>query len=399
MRRFFLRLGVLGFLLQPIALSGCAGLWTNAREVEDLLVIQTMGLDDDPAGIRLTLASAAGLHADGRPLRMEGRGPSVTTAIERVRSLANEEDLFCAHISHVLIGEATARRGLDRELDYICRSPDLRISVPLYVLRGGEAGEAVLNTGDERFGICDALDAVDGDLKRRGDGRVFSAAEVSQELARQGSALICAVALLPSASQETPQEGSPQGAAETMAREGAPSEPLMTVSAVGYGVLKDGRLCAFIDRDKAVAVGLLRNESGPCELVVTDRAGSRVTIALERGETALRPLRDGDGQLTGLELELKAEAALSETGAAGEADAGELTALAEAALSERAAAVLQLSKQLQADFLGLGPRVERADPAAYRAQPPFDELLAELPIRLTVSVRLVRSSDLEDARP
>ena len=29
----------------------------------------------------------------------------------------------------------------------------------------------------------------------------------------------------------------------------------------------------------------------------------------------------------------------------------------------------------------------------------WDELLAELPIRLTVSVRLVRSSDLEDARP
>ena len=63
MKRLFKMILVLFSLVPPLLLSGCAGLYANTREVEDLLVIRTMGLDDDPAGVRLTLASGAGAAA------------------------------------------------------------------------------------------------------------------------------------------------------------------------------------------------------------------------------------------------------------------------------------------------------------------------------------------------
>ena len=391
---------ILCLLALPLLLSGCAGIYANTREVEELLVIQTMGLDDDPAGVRLTLASGAGVHAEGAPLRLEGRGPSITTAIERVRSLANEEDLFCAHIGHVLIGEEAAKKGLDPALAYICRSPDLRLSVPLYVLRGGEAAQAVLEVGNDRYGICDALDSVNGDVKLRGDGHVTTAAEVARDLARQGSALICAVDCLPSAEKDSPKSGGEgEPAKEALAQSGGAGDaPLMTVSAAGFGVLKDGRLCAYIDRDKAVAVGLLTGETGPCELTVTGRDGTRTTLSLERGRMELRPVWAGDGGLTRLELSVEAQAAVAETETADVPAQEALRALLEAALSERIGAVLQLSKQLRADFLGFGSRIERLSPGRYHALGrPFAEVLAETPVRLTVSVRLTHTGDTEES--
>ncbi len=387
-----------------LSLSGCAGLYANVREVEDLLVIQTLGLDGDPAGVRLTLASGAGAAADDAPLRLEGRGPSVTAALEQIRSRANEEDLFCAHISHVLIGESAARAGLEAALAYICRSQELRISVPLYVLRGQEAGEAVLRVGSEKNGICDALDSVNGDVKLRGDGHVTTASELAADLARQGSGLVCAVALQPSAEQPSPQKSAGEEAREAFAAQSGDEEPLLTVAAAGYGVVKDGKLCAWIDRARAVAVGLLKNQSGPCELTVTEGSGETVTLTLERGESALRPVWGGDGRLVRLDVQVRSEATLAERGGeeglAARADEEELCALAEAALSERLGAVLQLSKELRADFLGLGSRLERAEPARFRPLlPAFPELLADLPIRLSVRVTLTHTNDVEDLAP
>ena len=406
MKRLFTMILVLFSLVPPLLLSGCAGLYANTREVEDLLVIRTMGLDDDPAGVRLTLASGAGAAADGAPLRLEGRGPSITAALERIRSLANGEDLFCAHIGHVLIGEEAARRGLGRALSYVCRAPELRLSVPLYVLRGAAAGDAVLGVGDERYGICDALASVDGDVKLRGDGHLTTAADVARDLARQGSALLCAIEYVPSAEQGVPDDA----AQETLRRDGKQDSPLegggeqMTVAPAGYGVVKDGRLCAFIDREDAVAVGLLLGKSGPCELVLTDRAGGRTTLTLERGRAELRPVWTEDGSLTRLAGEVTAEAAVAETaGAEGLAAVPEdeaLRALLEAELSERLSSVLQLAKELRADFLGLGARLELDAPRRFRAlEQPFSETLGELPVRLSVSARLTHSNDLEEASP
>lgn len=388
-------LGCLCLLALVLPLGGCTGIYANTREVEDLLVIRTMGLDDDPAGVRLTLASGA--SADGAPLRLEGRGPSVTAAMESIRSRANEEDLFCSHIGHVLIGEASARQGLDRALAYLCRAPELRLSVPVYVLRGGAAGDAVLGTGDERYGICDALDSVDGDVKLRGDGSLTTAADVARDLARRGSALICAVEALPSAEKgaatEETQEDTQADAQPTLAPgEGPAPEAPTTVAAAGYGVLKDGRLCAYLSREQAVAVGLLLGETGPCELLVAGADDAPVTLTLEGGGAVFRPVWAEDGSLERLEIDVRVRAAVAE----GAAEADALGVQLERALSERMASVLRVAKREQADFLGLGERFELADPLRFRAlETPFAKLLSGLPIRLSVSAKVVHSNDLE----
>lgn len=371
-----------------LPLGGCAGLYAETREVEELLVIQTLGLDPAEEGVSLSLASGAGVRAAGSPSRLHGTAPSITAAIERIRSGANEEELFCSHISHVLLGEETARRGVEDLLDYICRSPELRISVPLYVVNGGTAEEAVLTVGDDSYGICDALDSVNGDVKLRGDGHIFSAADLAYGLAHNGSALVCAVECLPSAEKKLAVAGSEAAEAE-------PEGP-RTVAAAGYAVLRDGKLCAFIDRDTAIGVGFLIGDVGPCELLVQDQAGRPVTLSLSRGSCEVTPRWSEEGALTGLAVSVTAFASVAErSGDAAYED--ELAARLEAALSERIGTVLQLSRELGADFLGLGSKVELKAPGRFRAlEQPFSALLPGLSLELSVSGQIGHTNDVQD---
>lgn len=371
---------LLFIIIVSLCLGGC-GLREQAREVDQLLVVQTMGYDTDPEGVLLSLSSAAGATPDSPPVRLKSAGASITTALEQVRAGANEEELFCAHIGHLMIGEAAARQGIRPVLDYVCRSGDLRLSVPLYILRSKAAQEAVLGTGDESFGICDALDSVDADLRARGDGHTATAADILGDLERFGSALVCAVSLQPSAEEE-------QSA-------GAKEQP-KTVVPDGYAVLKDGALCGFLDREQAVGVGFLTGRAGICELTVTDQAGLPVTLTLTGGRSALEPRWDNDGELAALSVFVKAEAFLAE-GAAGDTDYDYLEMMLERALSERVRQVLQLSKQWEADFLGLQGRLERQSPRKMQAlNPDFAARWPSLPLTVSVSARLTGTGDMED---
>ena len=374
-------------ILFALSLGGC-GIFAKAREVEHMLVIQTLGLDRSKSGVRLSLASTAGASDIQHPTRMQGDGPSITAAIETIRSGSNETELFCAHISHVLIGEEAAEGGVGELLNYICRSPELRISVPMYIVRGATAGECVLSVGDERHGVCDALDAVDGDIRLRGDGRITSAAEIAQDLSRRGSALVCAVRCIPSA--ERPQEDTAGGASQ--------EQELKTVAADGYAVLAGDTLAAFIDRENAVGVALLTGTAGLCELPVKDRNGQTLTLTLTDGSSRLRPVWDEEGALVGLEVDVRAAAILSESGEGlGEDYEQSLTALLEQELSARIAAVLALERQLGTDFLGLEERLSRTESARIDAMDePFGDALKDLSFQVSVSGQLTHTGDLRE---
>lgn len=370
------------YIIVGLCLGGC-GLRGQAREADELLVVQTMGLDPDRRGVQLSLASAGGTGPDSSPVRLQSSGASITAALEQIRAAANEEDLFCAHIGHLLIGEAAARQGIRPALDYVCRSGNLRLSVPLYILRDKSAQEAVLGVGDDSFGICDALASVDADLRSRGDGRCLSAADVLRDLERTGSALVCAVSLRPSAEDD-----------RSMGESVRPE----TVVADGYAVLKDGVLCGFLDRKQAVGVGFLTGHTGLCELTVTDQAGLPVTLTITGGSSTLEPRWDDGGRLAALGVHVEAEALLAEE-AAGDTEYDYLERMLERALSERVRQVLQLSKQWEADFLGLEGRLERLSPKKMRAlNQDFAARWPSLPLTVSVSAKLTGTGDLE-ARP
>ena len=360
-----------------------SGLRSNSREVEQLLVVQTMGLDDFPAGVTLTLAGSA--DEDKGVPRLTADGISITAAMDRIRGYSYEEELFTPHIGRLLLGEKAAEKGIESALAYISRSPDLRLDMPLFVVRDGRAEDAMLTVGTGKRGICDVMRIVEQDARRRGESGLTTATQVLRDTARCGSALICALDLgRASETLDDAGEGEPEG---------------RSLAPMGYAVIREGRLCRYLTREEAIAVGFLRGEAGLSTMEVRDRYGSNAVLELNGGSCNIRPLWEA-GTLRGFQIDCDARASLLELGGRGALkgtqDTDYLVAQLEKQLAEYLSSALQASKELKADFLCLGEIGERDNPAAFRALgQEFVDLLPELELEITVSARLNQMNDMK----
>ncbi len=375
-------------LLACLPLCGCGSLYANYREVEQLRVMQTLGLDPAPGGVAVTLAAAAD-RGGSASVCFTGRGESVSTAIEAARAHSAEEDLFTGHLRHVLIGEEAARQGLEPFLSYICRSPDMRMDMPLFVLLGSTAQEAMSAAGDPDRGVAEQLQAAQTKLEAQSGKHIFTAAEILRSLESSGSALVHALRC------DTASEADGEASAGNQGGE----TPQMTVTPGGFAVIKDGRLCEAIDPDAALGVDFLINSVGIRDLVVRDRFGLPATLEINRGGTRIHPLWAQDGSLRGIEIYATVYATLLETESSNLSaveNADYLTGQLEAAVSDRIGAVLWLARTLEADFLGLGAKVEQASPLEYRRMgQALGPLLPSLELSIAVQGELRHSHDLE----
>ncbi len=384
-----------------ISSSGCTSIYTNYKEIEQLQVIQTMGLDYKSGGVSLSLATAFDPKALNGPARLFSDAPSITTAFERIRKYSFEEELFFAHINSLLLGEEAAKEGIESYLMYICRSPDIRIDIPVFVVRGGSAREAVLNVGNAINGISEVMRSVKQTLEWRGDGGLTRTADVVHELRLHGSSLVCALEY--SAASEisgsvtngdgalSPSDTNPEQSLASTDR---------TLAYIGYAIIRDGKLCEYIDREQAIGVAFLKNQVRICDIVVQDRQGNNVTLEIDKGSSDIRPQWAEDGSLEGFQVDAKVEASIVEL-SSGNLNGGEsleyVQLALEKAVSQYIGQVLMLSRKYRSDFLGLGSRVEMKDAEKYRAlKTDFDQLLPELDIRINVSGQLRHTNDIKD---
>lgn len=172
----------------------------------------------------------------------------------------------------------------------------------------------------------------------------------------------------------------------------------MTAALSGYGVFKGSRLCAYIDSENAVGVDLLLNELGITDIVVSDKRGRPVTLETTGGKSRVVPVWDNDGELKGIDifaqvsatiLEMEEDSTLSK-----EELADYMISKLESEISSRAGNVLNLSRKLQTDFLGLAGSIELNSPQKFRAmKTDFTDCLPALELRISVSGELFHTND------
>lgn len=351
-------LSLLFILFYSLCLSGCTLFPSKLQGVERLLVVQAMGVDTERGAVTLSMVSAADSARGEGPVRLSGRGATILDAADDIVARANEEELFYAHTGYLLLGEQSAQE-LENLLRYVCRSREIRMDVPLFLVRGELAQTALLSSGEERVGAVELLDALSAAANARNGEAPPSAAHIAAALKEDGCALVAAL----SCERSSEEQGG---------------EAALTLVPAGYGVVSGGKLAGFLEQDDVAALDFLRSARGVHSFVVTDRTGRRVTMQTAPGRTQMRPLRDEDGEVRAIALEIRLDASVAELDGAqplSEAEyADELSALLEREILRRAGRVVQLQKELGADFLGYGA----------------------LPLRLSVSVRVSHSNDMRD---
>lgn len=390
-------------LASAFTLTGCTSVYSNFKEIEQLLVIQDMGLDKQGGGVLLSLCSASDESTGDVPKRLYGTGDSITTALEHIYNYSFEDIIFCSHISHVLIGEKAAESGIDDYLSYICRSPIMRLDIPLFVVKGSTAQDAVLKVGDGSRGIVEIMDSVEISVGRLGNSSLYTAAETVRNLDRCGSSLICAVELAEPLESDS---GAPSGDSPSFSEdEGSAAQDeggsKLTAVVYGYAVIRDGKLCKFLDRDEAIAVGFLTNKVGLTNVTVRDRHGSLVVLEIDSGGSEVTPVWSDTGELTGLNIAVDVCASIVEVSGSSDTRSAEytdhITAQLEALISDYVSRVMLTSRELRSDFLCLAQTVECDDPSAFRMLPQsFPDLLPSLELQISVSGQLTHTNDVRD---
>ena len=323
-----MRRSLLPALCALLLLTGCSGL-PAAREMGDMALLRTLGVDAAPAGVELTASTgprARGLQGEGTPaLTLSAGGESLSAACLALQG-RSDSYVFFGYVDQLLLGEELARGGVLPVLDYVARDVELSLGAQLWLIRGTTARAAVESGGEQ--GVESRLSTL------RTDGRLGAAAitrtagEVCADLLELGCAYAPALSL-----------------------EGA--DPVLGER--GYAVLNEAGLLGHLDGAAARGLELLVGRA-PAQ-VLTVGAGEERISARPLGVSLEPELVLQAGEIAGLALDCRVEMGLTEYRRAPDPEA--LEALQEE-LARRLLVQLEAAlEQLQAwgaDCAGLGAR-------------------------------------------
>ncbi len=375
-----LRLAALTLVLS--LLGGCGGRWifSDYREIDQLELVQALGLDTEGGMVTATASTAV----EGKdPVVLRSSASSISRAMRQMQDYTSRKYIFFGHTSHLLLGERAAEGGIQPYLEHMERNVEMRLNTFLYIVRDGTAQEAITAAGREGEGIVALLTSLEKDVQLMSESHVFTCGEVAEHLAESGSALAAAVSL-------TEQPDILAGESST------------TVCTRGYAILKEGRLAGYLDPDLARGANLLMGLGGEDILEVPQGAGNWAALRLTGSRVRYEPVF-AEGELSSLRIRIELECSLEELpGEGGSWDEETLIRLereAEALELDRVCRVLERSRELEADFCGVGGRVRQARPLAFDGmEVSWEKRFPALPLEIRVLCRLRRTYGIDLSR-
>ena len=344
-------------------LTGCSGLPT-AREMGDMALLRTLGVDPSPAGVAVTGSTgprARGVEGEGEPaLTLTADRESLSAACLAMQG-QSDSFVFFGYVDQLLIGQTLAEEGVRPVLDYFSRDAELGLGAQLWLIRDAAARDA-LSAGGEQ-GVDSRLETIQNDSKMGIANLTRTAGEVYTDLLELGCAYVPAL--------------SPAGEGGALLTER------------GYGVLKGDALAGYLEGEAARGLELLAG--GPsADVLNAELPGGTVSVKMTSARTKSALTFQGDIP-SALKLTCKIEAHLSEYR---ERPSGEeleqLRAELENREQERIETALTRLRAWGTDCTGLGAKAGMSHPARWqtvqRDWPAwFGRAKAEIQVEVTLS--------------
>lgn len=348
-------------LLPVLLLTGCQGL-PEPREMGDMALLRTMGVDRGTDGPALTVSTgprAKGLEGDSQPaLLLSAQAPTLSGGALAIQG-QSDSFVFFGYVDQLLLGQALAEEDVLPTLDWFARDIELSLNAQLWLIRDTTAQKAV-ESGEEQ-GVEDRLATLRTDGRLGVGGIPRTAGEVYADLLEQGASYAPALVL---------------------GREGAQA----SLVAGGYGIFRQNRLMGVLEGDEATGLELLVGKPSADVLSATI-GGHSVVVRVYRAVTTSR--FSGEGRLK-LKCRLWARLAEYDRPLSEEERAALEEQIRRREEGRMVKALAQL-QQWQADCLGLGPKAGLSAPAQWAGlKRDWPEIFARQSPNLTVQVEVVQ---------
>ena len=355
---------LLPWLAACLLLTSCSG-FPTAREMGDMALLRTLGVDPSPAGVAVTGSTgprARGVEGEGEPaLTLTADRESLSAACLAMQG-QSDSYVFFGYVDQLLLGEELAEEGVRPVLDYFSRDAELGLGAQLWLIRDAAARDA-LSAGGEQ-GVDSRLETIQNDSKMGIANLTRTAGETYADLLELGCAYVPAL--------------SPAGEGGALLTER------------GYGVLKGDALAGYLEGEAARGLELLAG--GPsADVLDGELPGNRVSVRITSARTGSSLTFRGEVPAA-LKLTCKIEAKLSEY--QNPLDGEDLELLREKLEHRERERLERTLEQLQdwgTDCTGLGVKAAMAHPARWeQVKTEWPERFSQIPIEISVNVRINR---------
>ena len=343
-----------------LLLTGCNGL-PEPREMGDMALLRTMGVDRGVDGLNLTVSTgprAKGLQGEGQPaLVLSAQAPTLSEGAVSIQGLSDSY-VFFGYVDQLLFGQGLAGESILDTLDWFARDVELSLNAQLWVIRDSTAQAAVESGGGQGVEARLATLRTDGKLGIAAIPR--TAGEVYADLLEQGASYAPALRL---------SEG-----------ENA------TLTEGGYALFHVEHLVGFLEGDGAEGLELLAGK--PSAHVLTGTVGEEtVVVRVYRAVTTSRFRESGQ-----LSLNCRVWARLAEYERhLTEEELEELNGQIRAQAETRVRSALDQMRGWQTDCLGLGAKAGLLSPGRWaELEENWPRTFREQEPDLTVRVELIR---------
>lgn len=353
-------------------LSGCSfSLSADRHDAERLMLIQTMGLDSEDGQVRVSVSS--GLGPEDKPaLVMSAWAGGIEAAIADLQDLSPENQLFYAHVQYLLLGREAARSELNNVIQWVDRSPTLRMDTNMVVVKG-LAEDAVVNTSENSTDVTARLASLDRQARSAG-WTIHTLREVAAATSQGDGALCLAV--------------------ETVDTENAVfTEDMQSEALVpaGYAVLGPDGLVDFLTPEQSMGAELLTGD--PTGLLITVKGN---TMEILSGSARIEGESSPDGRPESLSVKCSLRTGVLEKSRRDSLSPEELDAALSRTVGEWVTDCIRLAQESGCDFLGLRSGALPTSKALARWGGSWGEILTDLPVSVSVEGRVDRSYDLAE---
>jgi|GEM_PF-1624304 len=380
--------------LALLILSGCGGgsLLPRMTEISDFEVARVFGIDANEDGVEITLVadrSTQGGDGEGGGKITEilsFSGETVAAAISKM-TIHSDKRQHMGYVDFLLVGEAAARDGITKYLDYFTRDFESRYSSKIYIIRGDSAKDFLKKT-------TSAERSIDASLNNINELMV----ELSVTKVMRIIDLVVALSIPYRATIIPALECTEIDFAEFVGGE----LPKKSFVPAGLAFLKDFKLVDYYDAELAPAYNDLSDREHATPISIKDDEGDSVSLTVRRERVNVETVWDGD-TLKSVKYRFMLYASLTEQHGIRNLYSDETLAFIAGAVSDKAKdqleRVIEKSKEHGQDGFELASRVRFANPikwASLNMEERWSEIFPTVDIEVEVDTQIRRTYDLRE---
>lgn len=381
---------VLLAVLLMLPLEGC---WSR-KELNELGIVVGLGIDKDKDGYEVTVqivnpgqvSTRNGIRPEATPVStFSETGETVPEAIRRMTTLVSKK-LYFSHLRIVIFGEALAREGIAKPLDYISRDRQMRNDFYLVVAKGSKASDILKISSP-----IDPIPANNLNVKLANSDKLWAATgqitldRLMMDLQSPGKDPTLTGILI---------AGNKRGGETPSQR----IEPRAALKYSGMAVFRQDRMVGWLDENGTKSLNYLQGRVHQTLATAKCPQGGTLSANIMNVKTRIRVGKSGDEPVINAHLRIEVDLADAECKI--DLSKNESLTWIRKQLEKKTLSVLeegleQAQHQFHADIYGFGRYVHRQQVGIWRKVDDWDEQFSRMKVRIYPDIHFRRIGTIQ----